>query len=168
MNLIMVSHDILHFMVRNIQSYTQPPLPPSNLCVWGIGVGSRSRLCGMRGSAGPGDDEQRKWVSMDDWREMEGEKMDKERTEQSGAEQEQEGVLLDHYRWHIHSWGRGGDGYGSEVGLNWCWSYDWRRGARIQTLVVATTSNDAETVYLHNLWPFVHSLSWNLSPQDLG
>ena len=33
-----------------------------------------STLCGIRGSAGPGDDEQRKWVSMDDWREMEREK----------------------------------------------------------------------------------------------
>lgn len=46
-------------------------------------MGSRSTLCGMRGSAGPGDDERRKWVSMDDWREMEGEKMGEERTEQS-------------------------------------------------------------------------------------
>lgn len=35
----------------------------------------------MRGSAGPGDDERRKWVSMDDWRERwRGRKMDKERT----------------------------------------------------------------------------------------
>lgn len=33
-----------------------------------------STLCGIRGSAGPGDDERMKWVSMDDWREMEGEK----------------------------------------------------------------------------------------------
>lgn len=46
-------------------------------------MGSRRTLCGMRGSAGPGDDERRKWVSMDDWREMEGEKMGEERTEQS-------------------------------------------------------------------------------------
>lgn len=32
-----------------------------------------STVCGTRGSAGPGDDEQRKWVSMDEWRE--GERM---------------------------------------------------------------------------------------------
>lgn len=51
-----------------------------------------------------------------------GRKMDGERTEQRGAEQEQEGVLLDHYRWHIHSWDRGGERYGcepdTETGLN--------------------------------------------------
>lgn len=34
--------------------------------------------------------------------------MDKERREQGEEGQEPEGVL-DHYRWHIHSWGRGGD-----------------------------------------------------------
>lgn len=48
--------------------------------------------------------------------------MDKERTEQRGEEQEQEGVLLDHYRWHIHSWDQRGDRYVSErdteMGLN--------------------------------------------------
>lgn len=107
-------------MVKKIQIYTTPPYPPTNLCVWGIGVGSLSTLRGMRGSAGPGDDEQRKWVSMDDWRERwRGRKMDKERTEQRGAEQEQEGVLLDHYRWHIHSWDRGGADMGLSVTLRW-------------------------------------------------
>lgn len=36
-------------------------------------------VCGMRGSAGPGDDVQRKWVSMAEWRETEGEKNEQER-----------------------------------------------------------------------------------------
>lgn len=34
--------------------------------------GGCGTVSGMRGSAGPGDDEQRKWVSMDEWRETEG------------------------------------------------------------------------------------------------
>lgn len=33
-----------------------------------------STVCGTRGSAGPEDDKLRKWVSMDEWRETEGEK----------------------------------------------------------------------------------------------
>lgn len=65
-------------MVKKIYNYlklhTATPTTPTNLCVWGIVVRSMSTLCGMRGSAGPGDDERRKWVSMDDWIEMEGEK----------------------------------------------------------------------------------------------
>lgn len=52
-------------------------------------------MCGMRGSAGPGDDEQGKWVSMDEWRERwRGRKMDGGRKERRGEKKEQEGVLL--------------------------------------------------------------------------
>lgn len=48
-----------------------------------------STLCGMRGSAGPGDDEWRKWVSMDDWREIEGEKNGQRK---NGAERSRAGT----------------------------------------------------------------------------
>lgn len=41
----------------------------------------------MRGSAGPGDDEQRKWVSMDEWRETEGEKNGQRREEEKGRKE---------------------------------------------------------------------------------
>lgn len=42
----------------------------------------------MRGSAGPGDDEQGKWVSMDEWRERRrGRKMDRGGKEQRGAKE---------------------------------------------------------------------------------
>lgn len=49
--------------------------------------GRMSTVCGMRGSAGLGDDEQRKWVSMDEWRETEGEKngQRRKRTERGKA-----------------------------------------------------------------------------------
>lgn len=52
--------------------------------------GRMSTVCGMRDSAGPGDDEQRKWVSMDEWRERRrGEKNGQRREE---AERRKEGT----------------------------------------------------------------------------
>lgn len=51
--------------------------------------GRMSTVCGTRGSAGPGDDEQRKWVSMDEWRETEGEKNGQRR---EGAQRRKEGT----------------------------------------------------------------------------
>lgn len=53
-----------------LQTHTQTHTSVSGGQVWG----RMSTVCGMRGSAGPGDDERRKWVSMDEWRETKGEK----------------------------------------------------------------------------------------------
>lgn len=69
--------------------------------------GMMSTVCGMRGSAGPGDDERRKWVSMDEWRgRWRARKMDRGEKWHKGGKEEQEGVLLDYCRWLVHSWDR--------------------------------------------------------------
>lgn len=51
--------------------------------------GRMSTVCGTRGSAGPGDDKHRKWVTMDEWRKIEGEKNEQRRKE---AERSKEGT----------------------------------------------------------------------------
>lgn len=61
-----------------------------------------STVCGMRGSAGPGDDERRKWVSMDEWRgRWRARKMDRGEKWRKGGKEEQEGVLLDYCGWLV-------------------------------------------------------------------
>lgn len=85
--------------------------------VWG----RMSTVCGMRGSAGPGDDEQRKWVSMDEWRETEG---GEKRTEEgrSGEEKRSYGKVS----FRIITGGT--STAGTEEGMDMCLCVTLRRG----------------------------------------